>query len=334
MGLPHGLVMVAATLCLGAEPAGLIPSPMSSLRKNMTVWYEVDPGWPQPRPAAVEWGRMPGVVVDRQDQVWLFTRANPPVQVYTRDGKYVRGWGNEHIGTSHGLRLDAQGHVWTTDTANHVVMEFTPQGKPLRTLGTRGVPGEDAAHFDKPTDVAITPEGELYVADGYGNNRIVHFDRQGRFVKSWGRLGTAPGEFNLPHAIVADSRGRLYVADRSNARVQVFDPQGKFLAEWRNLMVPWGLTITANDEIWACGCSPMTWRKDDRHLSCPPKDQLLVRFDTSGRALQLWTLPLGAEGKERPGELNWLHGVAVDSRGDLYVTDIIGQRAQKLLRRE
>jgi hypothetical protein len=99
-------------------------------------------------------------------------------------------------------------------------------------------------------------------------------------------------------------------------------------------MVPWGLTITANDEIWACGCSPMTWRKEDRHLSCPPKDQLLVRFDTTGRVLQLWALPMGNVGKELPGELNWLHGVAVDSHGDLYVSDIIGQRTQKLLRRE
>jgi len=196
------------------------------------------------------------------------------------------------------------------------------------------VPGEDATHLNRPTDVAITPAGDVFVADGYGNNRVVHFDREGRFVKAWGKMGTGPGEFSLPHSIVVDSRGRLYVADRNNARIQVFDPQGKFLTEWRNIMVPWGLAITAKDEIWACGCSPMTWRKDDRYLSCPPKDQLIVRFDTSGRVLQLWALPLGTEGKEQPGEVNWLHGVALDSQGNLYVGDIIGKRAQKLLRRE
>lgn len=319
---------------LAAPPADLIKPQKPYPRKNMSVCYEVDPNWPKPRPAGIQWGRMPGVAVDARDQVWLFTRAKPPVQVYTPDGRLVRSWGSELINTAHFLRLDPRGNVWVADVTGHVVLEFTPEGKLLRTLGTRDVPGEDATHFNRPTDMAITPAGDVFVSDGYVNSRVVHFDPQGRFVKAWGKAGHGPGEFCLPHSIVVDSQGKLYVADRSNARIQVFDQQGRFLAQWRNIMVPWGLAITKDDQIWACGCSPMGWRKEDKHLSCPPKDQLLVKFDTSGRVLQLWTLPLGQEGKERPGEVNWLHGVDVDSKGNLYVGDIMGKRAQKLLRRE
>ena len=250
----------------------------------MAPWYEADPNWPQ-RPADVNWGDVPGVAVDGQDQVWVFTRAQPPVQVYAADGKFIRSWGSGTIDKAHFLRFDAEGRVWVTDVGKHVVMQFTPEGKLLRTLGTPGEPGEDATHFDKPTDVAVTPAGDIYVADGYGNNRIVQFDRDGKFVRTWGTLGIKPGEFSLPHSIAVDSQGRIYVADRNNVRVQVFDAQGRFLAEWRNLIVPWGLWIMKNDEIWVSGSSPMPWRDEDRVLSCPPKDQILFRFDHDGPGL-------------------------------------------------
>jgi streptogramin lyase len=273
---------------------------------------------------------MPGVAVSAKDEIYIFTRAKPPVQVYDLQGRLLRAWGDDLVSTAHYLKFDPQGNVWLADVGHHVVMQLTPEGKLLKTLGTRDEPGEDATHLNKPTDMAVTPEGDVFVSDGYGNNRVVHFDRQGKFVKAWGKRGTGPGEFDLPHAIVADSKGRLYVADRSNARVQVFDRDGKFLDQWQNLLVPWGLTILKNDEIWGCGSSCMP--KGEALLSCPPKDQVLMRFAPSGKLLQLWTLPKGADGKEQPGEVNWLHAVAVDSRGDLYVGDIKGKRAQKLVR--
>jgi DNA-binding beta-propeller fold protein YncE len=222
--------------------------------------------------------------------------------------------------------------VWLADTANHVVLKCTPEGKLLRTLGTPGRYGCDESHFNRPTDMAITPDGQVFVTDGYGNARVVHFDANGRFVKEWGKLGTGPGEFSLPHAIALDSKGRLYVADRNNARIQVFEQSGRFLDQWQNIMVPWGIFITADDSVWACGCSPMRWGENDRPLSCPPKDQLLVRFDVTGRVRQLWTIPKGEDGAEKPGELNWVHGIAVDRQGNIYATDIIGERAQKFVR--
>ncbi|MGD0093433.1 MAG: peptidyl-alpha-hydroxyglycine alpha-amidating lyase family protein [Planctomycetota bacterium] len=294
--------------------------------------YEVDPQWPQ-RPPEAKWGEMPGVAVDSKDQVWLFTREKPPVQVYDAQGKFVRAWGGDAIQTAHYIRFDRAGNVWVADVGQHVVMQFTPEGKLLKTLGTPGQPGCDGKHLNKPTDMVVTPAGDVFVSDGYGNSRVAHFDKDGNFVKAWGKNGRGPGEFDLPHSIVVDSKGTLYVADRSNSRVQVFDQSGKFLAKWEGLLVPWGLWITGKDEIWACGSSPMPRPADDRMPYLPPKDQVLMRFDTAGKVLALWTFPCGLDGKEQPGQLNWLHGVSVDSKGNLYLTDIHGHRAQKFLLR-
>lgn len=313
----------------GAIVYGQIPVPHYP-RVNMVVSYQVDPSWPQ-RPAGIAWDQMPGVAVDRQDRIWLFTRAKPPVQVYDAAGKFLFGWGEDVIGMAHQIRFDRQGNVWLADVGKHAVMQFTPEGKLLRTLGTPGEAGEDDRHLNKPTDMTITPEGDVFVTDGYGNARVVHFDKGGTFVKAWGKLGTGPGEFSLPHSIVVDSKGRLYVADRNNVRVQVFDQQGKFLAEWRHLLVPWSLWISSQDEIWACGSSPMVWRPEDGALGCPPKDQLVMKFDPSGRALALWTFPKAEDGQEKPGEVNWVHSLALDSKGNLYLVDIRGKRAQKFV---
>ncbi|OHB82890.1 MAG: hypothetical protein A2V98_12370 [Planctomycetes bacterium RBG_16_64_12] len=348
--LAFGLMAVAfawtwgpsATRLRAAEPGGAAATQETSPqypRVTLSTWYAVDPSWPE-RPENMPWGLTPGVAVDAEDQVWIFTRAYPPVQVYTAEGKFVKAWGSDLIAEtpkgipSHGIEIDGRGHVWLADAGNHVVLECSPEGKLLRTLGTPGEPGEDENHFFRPTDMAITPDGQVFVSDGYGNARVVHFDARGRFVKAWGKLGTGPGEFNLVHAIALDSQGRLYVADRNNARVQVFDQNGTFLDQWQNLLVPWGFWVTANDEIWVCGSSPMPWREEDAVLGCPPKDQLFMKFDTNGRVLQVWTVPKGVDGEEKPGELNWVHGIALDSQGNIYATDIVGQRAQKFVRQK
>lgn len=318
------------------KPAQAEPSPYPPI--TLSTWYEVDPDWPQ-RPDDKPWGRTPGVAIDSKDQVWVFTRAEPPIHVYSTDGKFIRAWGKGLIGTderglgSHHIKIDNHGMIWLADVRNHVVMQLTPDGKVLKTLGTSGEAGCDETHLNKPTDMAITPDGQVFVADGYGNARVAHFDANGKFVKAWGKLGTGPGEFSLVHGIALDSKGKLYVADRNNARVQVFDQQGKFLDQWQNLIVPWGFCMTPKDELWVCGCSPMPWRETDNALSCPPKDQVFMRFGTCGKLLQLWTVPKGTDGEEKPGELNWVHGIAVDSDGNIYATDIMGERVQKFVKK-
>jgi hypothetical protein len=336
---------VAILTCLAAVAAAQEPTkqPPDKLvlpefpKVNLAPWYEVDPKWPQ-RPEQFAWAAMPGIAVDRDDNVWLFTRAKPPVQVYSREGKVVRAWGDDFVGSAHHIKLDREGNVWIADIDLHVVRKCSPTGQVMLTLGTPGKRGTDETHLHAPTDMAIAASGDVFVSDGYGNNRIVHFDAKGKFVKAWGQMGTGPGDFSLPHAIAIDSRGRLYVADRNNVRIQVYDQAGKLLDSWANVIVPWGFCMTDKDELWACGSTPMPWREDPKYpgapLSCPPKDQIVMKFNSAGRVLELWTIPKGEDGKEQPGDVNWIHCLAVDSHGDLYVGDIIGKRAQKLVRRQ
>jgi len=303
-------------------------------RVNLSSCYVLEAGFFQ-RPAELAWADMAGITIDRQGQIWLSTRAALPIQVYDAKGKLVRAWGEGFLVMAHYIRIDHDGMVWVADAKDHVVLRCTPEGKVLLTLGTRGQGGCDETRLNRPTDMAVSPAGDVFVSDGYGNARIVHFDKQGKFVKQWGKMGVGPGEFSFPHSIVMDRKERLYVADRSNNRIQVFDSSGKFLAEWRNLLVPWGLYVTpgpdGEDHIWACGSSPMPWRESDTLLGCPPKDQLVMKFDASGKVLQLWTFPKGEDDKEKPGEVNWLHSVAIDPQGNLYVGDIKGKRAQKFV---
>jgi sugar lactone lactonase YvrE len=145
-------------------------------------------------------------------------------------------------------------------------------------------------------------------------------------VKTWSQLGNRPGEFHLPHAIAVDSRGLLYVADRSNVRVQIFDQRGRFCAEWRNLIVPWGIWITPQDDIWICGSSPMVNPHEvDAH------DQLMMRFDRTGRVHQVWAFPRDVNGTD---QTKWIHGIAVDNDGNIYLGEIRGARVRKYIRRE
>jgi streptogramin lyase len=242
----------------------------------------------------------------------------------------VSSWGEGEVGKAHHLKFDPEGNVWLSDVGFHLVRKFTPEGKLLLTLGTKDKPGDDETHLNRPTDMAITPAGDIFVSDGYGNSRVAHFDKHGKFVKSWGKLGVAPGDFNLPHAIALDSKGRLYVADRNNARVQVFDQHGKLLDVWQHLIVPWGFWVSEQDEIWVCGSTTMPWY-DAASLSCPPKDQVFMKFSPEGKVLQIWTVPKGADGHEKSGELNWVHCMALDSHGNIYAGDIVGKRAQKFV---
>jgi DNA-binding beta-propeller fold protein YncE len=304
-----------------------------SPKVDTVVGYEYDRTWPEKsgaQAAAAEWGEMSGLCMDAAGHVWAFHRGDVPVEIYDASGRLVRAWGKGQFGRPHQLRIDGQGNVWMADAGLHVVRQYTADGKLLRTLGTPGVAGDDESHFDQPTDMAVAPTGEIYVADGYGNDRVVKFDSAGRFVKAWGRKGTAPGEFDLPHSIALDSKGRLYVADRSNARVQTFDSEGRFLDQWTGLMVPWHIVITPRDEIYVCGSSPMRWPRivlPGVSLGVPPKDQIVAVFDPTGRMLRQWSFPMGRDA----GELDWLHGMAVDDSGNLYLGDIKGHKAQRFV---
>lgn len=201
----------------------------------------------------------------------------------------------------------------------------SPEGKVLLVLGTYGEIGEDETHFGEPNDMEITPEGDVFIADGERNFRIVHFDKDGNFIKAWGKRGTGPGEFEVPHAIVIDSKGLLYVADRGNSRVQIFDQDGNFIDQWPNIIVPFDLWIDSEDNVWVCGYGPLR-TKSKYHLP-KTEDQLVMKFNSQGRVLLNWTFTLGA----KPGELDVVHGMALDSKGNVYTAEH-GNRMQKFVR--
>jgi len=308
-------------------PASAPPNPEYP-HINPGPWYELAPDWPQ-KPAEVSWSGIPGVALDAEGNIWMYTRNAPSMQVYAPDGRYLFGWG-EAPGAHH-IKIDREGFVWTADVTRHVVEKHRRDGDVVLTLGVDGEAGADERHFFRPADMAFASNGDIFVADGYGNARIVHFDKEGTYIGEWGSLGTEDGQFSIPHAIVIDSRDRLYIADRNNARIQVYSTGGELLDSWKHLLVPWGLWITDKYEIWVCGSSPAVWAGP--LLGCPPKDQLVMKFNADGRLLELHAFPKGQDEHEQPGELNWVHGIALDTQGNLYLGDINGKRLQKFLRR-
>lgn len=332
--LALGLIVMG---CLVNATAVAADHPGFAIEPNL-VEYDVDPNWPQ-RPDHISGkGWVSGLAVDADDNVWFFRKGPDPVQVYSADGKFVRSWGQGMFQDPHHLRIDHEGNIWVADFGQHVVEKYTPEGQRLMTLGVRGEPGDDERHFYRPTDMAITPSGDIFVTDGYGNRRILHFDKEGNYIKQWGEYGSKPGQFVLPHAIAVDSRGLLYVADRNSGRIQIFGQDGSFIDQWEGILMPWGLSINERDEIWTCGSSPHWWK---RHGKYPEyKDQLLMLFSPDGRVRRHWTIPLGDIGDDKnnpdtsrlkPGEAVGVHCIAQDSKGNLYVGDIYGERAQKFV---
>ncbi|WP_339908810.1 peptidyl-alpha-hydroxyglycine alpha-amidating lyase family protein [Symmachiella dynata] len=332
--VPLMLALAASSLFVGQAAA---QNPTHAVTPTITE-YDVDPAWPQ-RPETISGaGWVSGLAVDDKDQVWFFRKGPDPVQVYSASGEFVRSWGKDRFLNPHQLRIGPDGNIWVADFGLHVVQKFTPEGELLQTLGVRGEKGDDELHFNMPTDMVITPKGDIFVTDGYGNRRIVHFDKDGKFVKAWGSYGTEPGKFVLPHAIQLDSKGLLYVADRNSARIQIFTQEGELVDQWSNLIMPWGISINKKDEVWVCGSSPHWWVRDGKAPEY--KDQLFMRFNTDGRVQQVWSIPLGDIGENKdkpdvsrlkPGEAVGVHCIAQDSQGNLYVGDIYGERAQKFV---
>ncbi|MAG93247.1 MAG: hypothetical protein CMJ48_05805 [Planctomycetaceae bacterium] len=332
------LFLALLAFAVFSEPSTGTAQNPSFAKQPVIVEYDVDPAWPQTPENVSRKGWVSGLAIDDKNQVWFFKKGPDPVQVYTSDGKFVRTWGQGNFKDPHHLRIDHEGNIWLADFGLHIVQKYTPQGKLMMTLGIRGEAGLDETHFNKPTDMAITPTGDIFITDGYGNRRIVHFDKTGKFIKAWGEYGSAPGSFVMPHAIVVDSKGLLYVADRNSARIQIFNQDGKFLDQWSNIIMPWGLSIDAQDNLWVCGSSPHWWVRDGKAPEY--KDQMFVRFTTNGRVQQMWSIPLGDIGTDKnnpdvsrlkPGEAVGVHCIAQDAQGNLYVGDIYGERAQKFL---
>ena len=216
--------------------------------------YTLVDGWGA-LPNGMQYGETPGMTIDKNGKVFAFHRGSPPVVELDASGKIVKMWGENMFVWPHGIRVDRNGFLWITDGRagggkGQQVFKFDPSGKLVMTLGTAGVSGEGPDTFNGPTDVAVAQNGDVFVSDGHVNNRIVKFSKDGKFIKAWGKKGTGPGEFDLPHTMFFDSRGRLFVGDRSNKRIQIFDQDGTFIDQWAQFGSPSGMFIAPDDTFY------------------------------------------------------------------------------------
>jgi DNA-binding beta-propeller fold protein YncE len=261
--------------------------------------------------SADEFVNVTGVAFAPDGSIFAAGGKDQPVLVFDKTGRLIHKWGREHIKAKHGLRIH-DNHVWVTDIENHQVLKFTMEGKLVQALGEKGVPGNDQTHFNKPTDLAFAPNGNIYISDGYGNSRVVCLSPQGTFIRAWGSPGKGEGQFKYPHNIVVNSAGNVYVADRGNNRIQVFSPKGDFMAQWRGFGKPYGLDIARDGTIWATVADGNKWHG-------------LIAFAADGRIIR----KVGAAPGRDLGCYDVPHSVDLQDDGRLLlVGEVKSQRIQ------
>jgi DNA-binding beta-propeller fold protein YncE len=281
--------------------------------------YEVLPSWAK-LPSGWSFLEVVDVAVDSQDRVYVFSRGEHPVMIFDREGHFLTSWGEGLFRRPHGLSLGPEETLYLTDDQAQVVHQFTLDGKPLMTIGTPGKGAEfmSGRPFNQPTKVARDPRtGEIYVSDGYGNARVHKFTSEGKYLFSWGESGTDPGQFNLVHSVVTDPQGLVYVADRENHRIQIFDDRGQFLTQWNNLHRPCGLHLAGEGEqlVYVGELAPAY----PFNQNYPNIGGRISIYDLKGgRLARLGDIRAGTE----PHQFLAPHGLAVDSHGDIYVGEV------------
>jgi len=274
-------------------------------------WAKLPPGW--------SFKEIGGVGVDKNDNVFVFNRGDHPMIVFDREGNFLRSFGEGLFPRAHGVYMAPDDTVWLTDDGDHTVRQCTSEGKVLLTLGIAGKPAPymSGEPFHRCTHTAMSPQGDIYVSDGYGNARVHKYAPDGKLLFSWGAPGTDPGEFNIAHNITCDDDGWVYVADRENHRVQVFDGNGKYETQWNNLHRPCGLFMPR-------GKCPVCYIGElgpaqPINRNVPNLGPRVTIVDNAGKRISR----LGGLGPGLgPTEFLAPHGLAVDGRGDLYVGEV------------
>jgi streptogramin lyase len=256
------------------------------------------------KPPAVGWesGAVSGIALDREGRIYEIQRSDKadPVLVLDSEGKVLRSWGRGEFNIPHSIRIDPSGNVWTVDAGSSVIIKYSPLGEKLMTI-TVGERPDNGSPFDGTTDIAFGPNGRLYITDGYGNARILEYTPDGKRVKQWGKPGTGPGEFSLPHAIQIDEKGTVYVADRENGRIEKFDLDGNFLGEIPHLGRVYSLKLVGG----------VLWSGMQSFDRPPGSAGWVVKFDCeTGRILGHLDVP----------ELRGLHSVEQVASGEPLTT--------------
>jgi len=300
--------------------------------QSVKAGYSVVKGWEQ-LPEGYVHRDVAGVAVDGEDRVYLICRGDHPVIVYDRKGNFLRSWGEgDFTYRTHGISVGPNGTIFCTDDGNHTVRQYTPEGRLLMTLGVMNTPsntgydGKDymtvmhgAGPFNRPTNIAVGPKGDLYVSDGYGNCRVHQFSPTGQLKRSWGSPGRGPGQFYLPHGIAVASDGRVFVCDRESDRIQIFSPDGEYLNEWTDTQRPTHLVFDSECRAYV---TELWWHVGDTSRSLGPitkaRHARLSIFDKDGRLLTRW----GTPDATAAGSFAAPHGLAVDSKRDIYVSEV------------
>lgn len=270
-------------------------------------------------PSGVTMGAPSSVATNSKGHLVIFNRGPNPLLEFDREGAFVRSLGEGSYTRPHGMRLDADDNIWTTDVNAHTVTKMSPQGEILLVLGVKGQAGEwnegtSSRLLNQPNDLAFGSSGEILVAQGHGagESRVLKFDRRGTFLKSWGGKGTGPGQFDLAHSIVVDAKGLVYVADRQNRRVQIFDGDGKYLREWKYAGLPCGLYIGPGQQLY---------------LVSGFAGQIL-KLDANGKAIAA----TGQPGKAL-GEFGEAHYLTMGPQGEIYVADTVKPALHKFVKK-
>ena len=310
-------VAAAAVIGVGAALTAQ-PNPYQTIEK----WGQL--------PAGRTWGSTSAVDVAPNGNLWVAERCGAntcagsnlaPVLEFDPSGKLLRSFGAGVFIFPHGFHVDREGNVWVTDAQGrdgkgHQAFKFSPEGKLLLTLGKAGVAGAGNDELNQPSDVAVAPNGDIFVADGHdtgSNMRIVKYSKDGKFIKAWGKPGTAPGEFNVPHGIAFDSKGRLFVADRANNRLQIFDQDGNFLDEWKQFSRLSGIYIDKNDVLYGADSESNT----ERNPGWPRG----IRVGSARDGTVTAFIP-DPEPKPDASPTSGAEGVAADAQGNIFGAEV------------
>ena len=315
-----GAVLVVAAAATIAAQGGNVPNP-----------FREDASWAK-LPVGVKWAGVISVDPASNGDMWVFHRSDPPILRFDPSGKIVKSFGQGQIVNAHGMTIDRDGNVWVTDAQikdgkGNQVLKFSPDGKLLMTLGKAGVAGAGTDVFSGPCDVAIAQNGDIFVADGHiadvPVNRIMKFSKDGKFIKAWGRRGSGPGEFDTPHSIAIDSRGRIFVADRSNSRVQIFDQDGKFLDQWKQFGRPSGIYIDRNDN--------MIVADSQSNAKQNPGYTRGIRVGSAKDGKVTALIPFAEPDPEKNNNAG-VEGVAIDARGNVYGAEVSTEALKKYVK--
>jgi len=274
------------------------------------ISFEVVQGWGK-LPEEWSFGHVIGVAVDDSDNVYVLNRGEHPLIIFDREGNFLNSWGEGEMTAPHGLHIDGD-IAYIADYREHTVCKYTLDGRLLYTWGTKGVPGADGEPFNRPTDVDIAPNGDLYISDGYENARVHKYSADGEILFSWGSHGTGPGEFDISHDVCVAPDSRVFIADRQNHRIQIFTPFGEYITEWGGFKQPCSITMDKDGYVYVT-------ELQQRFSIMNPDGKLVARW--------------GEEKSLEPGLFMNPHCACIDSHGDLYVGETLeGSRIQKFKR--